>query len=279
MFLADYGLFDEPPNVYWVSVTTEGGTGYRQKVTLPDPSVVPNTRAEMKAFSAVPVFASAGVGSAVYGVATTAGTATGSVTGVTLARSAAILAAPVTALTYGPFVTANNQPVTSFESGDPLTTAEAGVPASNFAEERTAGETGDDLGPVRLPSGQVYEAPAKSPTTDRGFGRESVLQLPGATEDTVAEGIGDVLRALSAVERDWPYTVVVSDNPFGKGWLSIDCEMEPSEAQRILLTIPPGIRGSRFRTARSTRSFIGKQIEIIIRSGLRNKKWHETYGE
>jgi len=46
--------------------------------------------------------------------------------------------------------------------------------------------------------------------------------LPGATEGNVVDGIGDVLRAPSAVEQDGPYTVVIGDEtPFGDGQIVI----------------------------------------------------------
>ena len=146
----------------------------------------------------------------------------GSLTGVVLLGSAAIATVPATAVGISAGVIANDQPVSSFQSDTTLSTLEVAVPATTFAGDWTAGETGEQLGPIRLPAGQVYEAPAKFPAADRGFGRESLLQLPGATEDTVVEGIGDVLRAPSAVEQDGPYTIVIGDeNPFGAGKIAI----------------------------------------------------------
>lgn len=73
--------------------------------------------------------------------------------------------------------------------------------------------------PIRLPSGAGgYEAPDG---TDREFGRDQLVQLPGITNENARESVGEILKAPNEVREEGEYTVVVGDNPQGEGEITL----------------------------------------------------------
>ena len=72
--------------------------------------------------------------------------------------------------------------------------------------------------PLRLPAGELYEAPSGEEGFDRGFGEEYIYRTPGINDQG---DINEVLQQPNAIEQQGDYTLVIGDNPNGQGEIGI----------------------------------------------------------
>lgn len=72
--------------------------------------------------------------------------------------------------------------------------------------------------PLRLPAGDVYEAPSGDEGMDRGFGEDYIYRTPGINSQ---EDIDQVIQNPNAIEQDGDYTLAIGDNPNGEGSVGI----------------------------------------------------------
>ena len=215
VFLHQHGWLDEPPERYWVNVTTTGGHGYNIEIDPNSTTAVDRAKARLESTKVTPILAGATMAASTTQIGTSAGAA---VVGAKMAPAAGLLLVGGYAALYSDF----NQPASSYSADHIVDEQRYTVPASEFAQTYEPYETPARIGTVKLPSGAVYEAPEEfGDGYDRGFGKEYIVQLPGITEGNVEDGLGEVLRNPSAIEQDGPYQIVIGDNPFGEGELAL----------------------------------------------------------